>query len=141
MSAQNLPEADELDLLDENFNRYLELSKCFLETVKSQEDRQIVGHYVRKCCSIKTRNIKTKRQRNTFFKYFLKMLQTATTNQLPQYDDLQKPQLNQTKDYKHMSPDNRTYVAAKLIPGYGSLIYMAVSNKPELGWTNRGLEH
>lgn len=139
MSAQNL--TDELDLLDEDFIRYLDLSKCFLETVKSQEDRQIVGHYIRKCCSIDTRNVETKIQRNLFFKYFLKMLQTSSTNQLPQYDNFLKPQLNQTKDTKHMSPDERIYVAAKLIPGHGSLIYMAVSNQPELGWINRGLEN
>ncbi|XP_073997962.1 uncharacterized protein isoform X2 [Rhodnius prolixus] len=33
------------------------------------------------------------------------------------------------------SNDRRTYVAAKPIPGRGALIYMAVAEKPELGWT------
>lgn len=142
MSTENLMnQLDELELLDEDFNRYLSLSKSFLENINSQYDRKIVVKYIRKCCSIKTRNIETKRQRNSFFKYFLKMLQTASSNQLPNYDDFHKPQLKQTKDTQHMSQDNKTYIAARLIPGYGSFIYIAVSNKPELGWVNRGLDN
>lgn len=131
-------EMEELKLLDEEFNRYLSLSKLFLENLKRHEDRKIVGKYIRKCCNIKTRNIETKIQRNSFFKYFLKMLQSASFNQMPQYDDMFKPQFKRTKETHHMSPDDRTYVAAKIIPGFGSLIYMAVSNKPELGWENLG---
>lgn len=32
------------------------------------------------------------------------------------------------------SGDNRTYIAAKPLPGQGALIYMAVSSDPSLGW-------
>lgn len=142
MSAENLSDQrDELELLDEDFCLYLSLSKSILENINSQEDRKIVGKYIRKCCSIQTRNVETKQQRNSFFKYFLKMIQSASSNQLPNYDDFHKPQSNQIKDTQHMSPDNKTFIAARLIPGYGTLIYMAVSNKPELGWANRGLEN
>lgn len=131
---------DELELLDEDFNRYLSLSKLFLENINRQ-DRKNVGKYIRKCCSIKSINIETKQRRNSFFKYFLKMLHTASLNQLPNYDDFHQPQFNEPKDIQQMNSDNKTYIAAKVIPGYGNLIYMAVSNKPELGWVNRGLEN
>ena len=36
------------------------------------------------------------------------------------------------------SADNKTYVAAKAIPGYGTLVYLAVAYKPELGWQASG---
>ncbi|KAJ4443830.1 hypothetical protein ANN_05617 [Periplaneta americana] len=34
----------------------------------------------------------------------------------------------------HWSPDKRTYVAAKALPGAGALIYMAVAKDPSQGW-------
>lgn len=36
------------------------------------------------------------------------------------------------------SPDKRSYVAAKIIPGFGTLIYMACTDNPELGWDENG---
>lgn len=32
------------------------------------------------------------------------------------------------------SPDKRTYVAVKPLPGKGALVYMAVAKDPSLGW-------
>lgn len=32
------------------------------------------------------------------------------------------------------SPDKRTYVAVRPLPGKGALVYMAVSRDPSLGW-------
>jgi hypothetical protein len=37
-----------------------------------------------------------------------------------------------------MSEDNRTYVAAKIIPGFATMVYMAVTNTPEDGWEKDG---
>jgi len=37
-----------------------------------------------------------------------------------------------------MSHDKKSYVAAKIIPGYGTLIYMAVTDNPDLGWDEYG---
>lgn len=36
------------------------------------------------------------------------------------------------------SADNKSYVSAKIIPGFGTLIYMACTNDPELGWEENG---
>lgn len=32
------------------------------------------------------------------------------------------------------SNDKKTYIAAKPLPGLGTLVYMAVSKDPSLGW-------
>lgn len=36
------------------------------------------------------------------------------------------------------SADRRSYVSAKIIPGYGTLVYMACTDKPDLGWDEKG---
>ncbi|XP_026286927.1 uncharacterized protein LOC113212446 [Frankliniella occidentalis] len=38
--------------------------------------------------------------------------------------------------FAHWSHDQKTYIAAKALPGKGALIYMAVSKDPSLGWSN-----
>lgn len=42
------------------------------------------------------------------------------------------------QDMSQFSPDNKSYIAAKIIPGFGTLIYMACTDKPELGWDENG---
>lgn len=34
----------------------------------------------------------------------------------------------------HWTPDKRTYVAIQPLPNRGAMVYMAVAEKPELGW-------
>lgn len=41
------------------------------------------------------------------------------------------------KEVKQFSADRRTYISAKVIPGYATLIYMAVTNDPE-EWSHDG---
>lgn len=41
---------------------------------------------------------------------------------------------DEKNEMKQWSNDGRTYVAAKIIPGYATLIYMAVSSQSEDGW-------
>lgn len=36
------------------------------------------------------------------------------------------------------SADKKSYVAAKIIPGFGTLVYIACTNDPELGWDENG---
>lgn len=36
------------------------------------------------------------------------------------------------------SADKKSYVSAKVIPGFGTLIYMACTSQPELGWDENG---
>jgi hypothetical protein len=44
---------------------------------------------------------------------------------------------SEQKEVKQFSADRRTYISAKLIPGYATLIYMAVTNNPE-EWVHDG---
>lgn len=41
------------------------------------------------------------------------------------------------KTMTHWSKDNSTYVSAKIIPGRGALLYMAVSSDVGAGWDFR----
>lgn len=36
------------------------------------------------------------------------------------------------------SADRKSYVSAKIIPGFGTLVYMACTDNPELGWDENG---
>lgn len=42
------------------------------------------------------------------------------------------------QEMKQWSADRKSYVSAKIIPGYGTLIYMACTSNPELGWDDKG---
>lgn len=42
------------------------------------------------------------------------------------------------QNMSQFSADKRSYVSAKIIPGFGTLIYMACTDKPELGWDENG---
>ena len=51
---------------------------------------------------------------------------------------LQKEVLNTGgKVTSHWSKDNRSYVSAKMIPGRGALLYMAVSSSAQPEWDIR----
>lgn len=45
---------------------------------------------------------------------------------------------NETKQWSH---DRRSYVSMKIIPGFGTLIYMACTDQPELGWDENGFSN
>ena len=76
------------DILDEEFQRYLEIAKALIKEIKRQEDREICVKYIKKCLSMNVPNLSVKRNRNDFFKFFLKTLQTSAENQPPDYDDM-----------------------------------------------------
>ncbi|KAJ8915980.1 hypothetical protein NQ315_016657 [Exocentrus adspersus] len=69
----------------------------------------------------------------------LQMLDKAAkeASATPQYDGKTSGKSTTPEDREYMSKwsgDNRTYIAAKPLPGQGALIYMAVSSDPSLGW-------
>lgn len=39
---------------------------------------------------------------------------------------------------KQWSADRKSYVSAKIIPGFGTLVYMACTDNPDLGWDENG---
>lgn len=38
------------------------------------------------------------------------------------------------KEQQLWSEDRTSYISTRIIPGYGTLVYMAASDNPELGW-------
>ncbi|KAL9699407.1 hypothetical protein quinque_002848 [Culex quinquefasciatus] len=133
-----------IDILDEQFAQYLQLAQQLLSMLRSPQDRQIASKYIRRCCpkSGVTRFVHYKRNRNEFFRYFLKVLQSAVETQghVVQVDDEVPVGADgeRTKESCNWSDDRRTYVATKVIPNYATLVYMAVCDDPELGWDNGG---
>ena len=139
-----IPRNFTLDILDEQFQQYLEIAKNLMEQLKNTRDRQICAKYIQRCCKLVSESLHVKRYRNEFFKYFLKMLDTAVFNQAyyiemmgekRQMDDEEK-----SREVHHWNEDKTSYVATKIIPGYAMLVYMAVSNKPEEGWQVSGFK-
>jgi hypothetical protein len=70
------------DVLEEDFQNLLEIAKGYVKGLLRKEDRLICGKYLKKCCDLKSENTAIKLNRNRFFKYFLKMLEVAHSNQM-----------------------------------------------------------
>jgi hypothetical protein len=88
---------------------------------------------------MKSENVNIKLNRNKFFKYLLKTMKRTVDEQKMKLlfeDEVVKPEDNQ--NVSRWSPDKRTYVSAKVIPGYGTLVYMATSSNPEMEWEENG---
>lgn len=47
-------------------------------------------------------------------------------------------EINDVQPTSQFSEDNRSYVAAKIIPGFGTLIYMACTSGTESEWDLNG---
>lgn len=63
----------------------------------------------------------------------------ALTNSSPQAPepgpfDKRVPPIKPMPYQCHWTPDKRTYVAIQPLPNRGAMVYMAVAEKPELGW-------
>lgn len=145
MAVANLPvePSQYVEILDEEFNQYLEVAKTLMLALKKPADKDICGKYIKKCTALDAPSIEVKTNRNEFFKYFLKLLQTAATTQPPHYDNWFRPKVEKHKNEEmssYWSSDKKTYVAAKTIRGFGTLVYIAASHKPEYGWQENGFK-
>ncbi|XP_037911668.1 uncharacterized protein LOC119651910 [Hermetia illucens] len=130
-----------IEILDEEFSQYLEVAQSIAKTMKRPKDKKICIKYIRKCMELDAPNIEVKAHRNEFFRYFLRMLQSTAASQPPQYDAWFKPSAKPKESSRissFWSHDKRTYIAAKQIPGCGTLIYLATSYDPRLGWQKFG---
>lgn len=121
------------DIYDEEFFNNLQLAKKLLEKISNRRDRQICRKWITKLCNFKSEDALVKKNRNIFFKYMLRMLHKAADreSEIPREE---KPVGDESQFASKWSPDNRTYIATKPLPGEGVLIYMAVSADPKLGW-------
>ena len=70
------------------------------------------------------------------------MLDTAVFNQAYYVEIMGEKQRlddeSKTREIARWNENRTSYVATKIIPGYGTLLYMAVTSKPDEGWTERG---
>ncbi|XP_062551542.1 uncharacterized protein LOC134216735 [Armigeres subalbatus] len=129
-----------IDILDEQYAHYVQLVKQMLPKIKSASDRQICSKYLARCCQLSNATHSAKSYRNKFFRYFLKVLEAAIVNQrhYVQMDDEPEPMRDEQKEVYRWSNDRKSYVAAKIIPNYAVLVYMAVCDDPQQGWDNGG---
>ncbi|XP_023312034.1 uncharacterized protein LOC111692327 [Anoplophora glabripennis] len=151
----------QIDVYDEEFYNNLQLAKKMVTEIRNRRDKDICKKWIGKLLSLKSDDPIVKKNRNSFFKYMLQMLDKAAkeASTTPQYDDRvcinktstkmlqvclinfshtpsgkKKLSAEETEFMSKWSGDNRTYIAAKPLPGQGALIYMAVSSDPSLGW-------
>ncbi|XP_055644115.1 uncharacterized protein LOC129780160 [Toxorhynchites rutilus septentrionalis] len=129
-----------IDILDEQFAHYLELARQLLPKIKTHADRQICSKYITRCCRMSNTTHTAKSYRNEFFRYFLKVVEATIANQLHyvEMDSELEPMKDEVKQIYRWSDDRKRYVAAKIIPNYATIVYMAVCDDPEQGWDNGG---
>lgn len=136
--------------LDHEFQRQLHMAKILMSTIRNVEDRAIVARYIKKSVALNENDMYVKKNRNEFFRFFLQMLHTASQTQpkvipqpekSPDESSINQNDQRKEKNVKMWSKDRRTYTAARVIPGFGVLIYMAVTSDPELGWTQFEIEN
>ncbi|KAJ1527530.1 hypothetical protein ONE63_007500 [Megalurothrips usitatus] len=154
---------------EEQFKRYLLVAKGFVHKLRKRHDRKIAAHWIQRLVSLRLCSNTVGKDRNTFFQYFIRVLQEAVLEDmledLPDHllqsfqhspiqgfeviedprwleTEINIPQiLRETSEddapyLAHWSHDQKTYIAAKALPGKGALVYMAVSTDPSLGWSN-----
>ncbi|XP_023015634.1 uncharacterized protein [Leptinotarsa decemlineata] len=124
------------DIYDEEFFNNLQIAKTLISQIRRRKDKEICKKWIQKLCNLRSEDAVVKKNRNSFFKYMLLILHKGAKQEekTPQFDNIKE----QKEDHLHFmskwSGDNRTYIAAKPLPGQGALIYMAVSSDPSLGW-------
>lgn len=133
------PSQTQSDIYDEEFYNNLQLARTLVAKISNRKDKEIVKKWINKLCNLKSDDAVVKRNRNSFFKYMLLILHKAALRDsvTPQYDSKDKKTKSTDDPDQFMSKwsvDKRTYIAAKPLPGKGTLIYMAVSSDPSLGW-------
>lgn len=126
-------------LLDAEFGNYMKLARELMKKMRLAEDRRVCDKYIRKCFDMKNSDeMRVKLHRNRFFRYLLKTMQRTVDTQAVYYLNIDGIDETENQDFTQWSADNKSYVSAKVIPGYGTMIYMACTDNPELGWDDNG---
>ncbi|XP_019881462.1 uncharacterized protein LOC109609263 [Aethina tumida] len=130
-----------LDIYDEEFFTNLKLAKNMIQDMTNDIDKGICRKWMARLCSMKSSDPVVKKNRNEFFQYLLQMMKLYAEREkvnVPKGEETEaavKDKCSCRKDYMaKWSPDRRTYIAMKPLPGKGALIYMAVTKDPSLGW-------
>lgn len=132
---------------DKEFNWYLRIARDLMKKMRLAEDRRVCEKYIRSCLSMSnsTQSV-VKFHRNRFFRFLLKTMRRTVDQQdakgsafvhfvsfwyctklLWFNSSFTQPDGGQdeVKDGQEMtqwSADHRSYVAAKIIPGFGTLV-------------------
>lgn len=155
--------AIDVDFLDTEFSIYLQIAQNLLRQIRLAEDKRVCAKYIQSCLNMKESNqLKVKFHRNRFFRYLLKTMKRAVDTQGSYFvhlvniwrifrldfnsmtlQILRQPDINpegdpEKNEWSSYGADNKSYVAAKIIPGYGTLIYMACTDNPKMGWEQNG---
>ena len=126
------------NILDDEFKRYLDVAKGLMRKMRLAEDKRVSAKYIRECMKMTTHNATIKANRNKFFQYLLKAMNRAVEDEKIFINFNDQLLDNSNQEMKQWSADRKSYVAAKVIPGFGALIYMASTDQPDLGWDENG---
>ena len=126
------------NVLDDEFKRYLDVAKGLMRKMRLAEDKRVSAKYIRECIKMSTHNATIKANRNKFFQYLLKAMNRAVEDEKIFINFNDQVMDNSNQEMKQWSADRKSYVAAKVIPGFGALIYMASTDQPDLGWEENG---
>lgn len=126
------------NILDDEFKRYLDVAKGLMRKMRLAEDKRVSAKYIRECIKMTTHNATIKANRNKFFQYLLKAMNRAVEDEKIFINFNDQVMDNSNQEMKQWSADRKSYVAAKVIPGFGALIYMASTDQPDLGWEENG---
>lgn len=75
-------DADNIDILDMEFNIGLQIAESYMKKMVLAEDRRVCDKYIRICCNMKnSHQIKVKLHRNRFFNYLLKTMKRTIETQ------------------------------------------------------------
>lgn len=137
------------DYLDAEFNVYLRMARNLIQRLQLSEDRKIAEKYIKSCITMKhSDQAKVKFHRNRFFRYFLKTMRKTVDLQNPAVfvnkSDSTSREPHTTErisenEFRQWSANRKSYVSAKILPGFGVLVFMACTDHPnECGWNENG---
>lgn len=145
--SQPQPQVD-ADYLDAEFNVYLRMARNLIQRFRVSEDRKIAEKYIKSCITMKNSdNVKVKFHRNRFFRYFLKTMRKTVDSQTPAVfvnkfdstsDEAHTTERISENEFRQWSANRKSYVSAKILPGFGVLLFMACTDHPDCGWTENG---
>ncbi|KAL1497692.1 hypothetical protein ABEB36_008610 [Hypothenemus hampei] len=124
-----------VDVYDEEFYNNLKFAKGLINEMCCIGDKQICKKWIGKLVNLKSDDPVVKKNRNCFFKYMLSVMEKAIKDSAYKLNIEGGKKASTDNNFLcKWSNDKRTYLAAKPLPGLGTLVYLAVSKNPSLGW-------
>lgn len=140
MASSNI---QNLNRLDEEFNRDTIKVGKMINQIKSLQDRKICNRFLKRCLDLDCPLLAVKQDRNDFLKYLEKLIviglkMQATLKPVKPKKAKKEHQQVQAKEHAEFSEDRRTYFSTMTVPGFAVLVYMATSDEPNAEWLDNG---